>query len=54
MAKRYHHSALTRGYVSSKLTEGIREDYKGRFGDGYTIRRHNPSSTRYCIIEYYV
>lgn len=49
-----HHTALTLGYVSIKATEGICEPYKGRFGEGYTIRRHNPQSTRYCLITYYV
>ena len=28
---RYHHSALTRGYVSVKETEGIKEAYKGGY-----------------------
>jgi hypothetical protein len=50
---KYHHTALTRGYVSVK-SEGVREDYTGRFGTGYTIKRNNPDSTRYCYIDYYV
>ena len=49
-----HHTALTRGYVSIKATEGIKEPYKGKFGEGYTILSHNPNSTRYCYITYYV
>lgn len=49
-----HHTSLSRGYVSIKATEGIKEPYKGRFGEGYTVRRHNPQSTRYCLITYYV
>ena len=49
-----HHTALTRGYVSIKETEGIKEPYKGMFGEGCTIRSHNPNSTRYCYITYYV
>ena len=48
------HTSLTRGYVSIKATEGIKEPYKGKFGEGYTIRSHNPNSTRYCYITYYV
>lgn len=51
---RLHHVALTRGYVSVKAVDGIKEDYEGRFGKGYTVKRHNPDSTRYCFIEYYV
>lgn len=56
MMKEYreHHTALTRGYVSVKETNGIQEPYKGKFGKGYTIRRHNPQSTQYCYITYYV
>ena len=56
MMKEYreHHTALCRGYVSVKETEGIKELYNGKFGEGYTIRRHNPQSTQYCLITYYV
>lgn len=50
----YHHTSLTRGYVSVNETEGIKESYSGRFGTGYTIKRNNPNSTRYCYIDYYV
>lgn len=49
-----HHTALCRGYVSKKATEGIRELYNGKFGEGYTVKTHNPNSTRYCYISYYV
>lgn len=49
-----HHSALHSGYVSVKAEEGIKEPYSGRFGEGYTIKRHNPDSTQYCIIEYWI
>lgn len=49
-----HHTALCRGYVSVKTTEGIRERYKGRFGKGYTIKTNNPNSTNYCYISYYL
>ncbi|WP_158588575.1 hypothetical protein [Blautia sp. AF13-16] len=50
---REHHTALTRGYVSKK-SAGIKESYKGKFGEGYTVRRYNPQSTRFCYITYYV
>lgn len=49
----YHHTSLARGYVSVK-SEGIKEPYKGKFGTGYTIKKHNPHSTRYCYILYYI
>ena len=51
---KYHHTALTLGYVSTKNTDGIKSDYTGRFGTGFTIKRHNPSSTRFCFIDYYI
>ena len=50
----FHHTALTLGYVSVKNMEGIKEEYNGKFGKGYTVKRHNPESTRYCFIDYYV
>lgn len=50
-----HHTSYARGYVSVK--NGGEEDpkpYKGWFGKGYTIRSHNPNSTMWCLITYYV
>lgn len=49
---KYHHTALTRCYV--KVNHEIKEPYKGRFGEGYTVKTHNPNSTRFCFISYYV
>lgn len=47
-----HHSALSRGYIRV----GQRKDvpYKGRFGVGRKVFKHNPFSSRYCIVEYWV
>lgn len=28
--------------------------YKGKYGEGYTIKSHNPNSTNYCYITYYI
>ena len=52
----YHHSARCRGYVSRKIPEGQLEniDYKGRFGEGVTIKTPAYDSTRYCYREYYI
>lgn len=52
----YHHSARCRGYVSRKCPEGQLEniDYKGRFGEGVTIKTPAYDSTQYCYIEYYI
>jgi hypothetical protein len=51
---KFHHSSLCQGYVSKKLPDGIKAPYRGRFGEGYTIKSHNPRSTLYCWISYYV
>lgn len=50
----YHHTSLCRGYVSVKAEDGIRQPYKGRFGKGFTVKKHNPNSTLYCYIEYWI
>lgn len=52
MIYHYHHTALTRGYV--RVGQEIREEYNGKFGTGYTVKRHNNGSTRYCLIDYYI
>ena len=46
-----HHIASDVGYVSNKIY-GESEVYDGRFGYGLKIRRNNPNSTRYCLVEY--
>lgn len=53
---RYHHSAKCPGYVSRKHPEGQLEDmyYKGRFGEGVTIKTPSYDSTRNCYREYYI
>lgn len=50
----YHHTALTQGYVSVKVEEGIKVPYSGRFGEGYKVLSHNPNSTRFCFVSYYI
>ena len=50
----YHHSALTRGYVSRKNLDGIVKPYKGRFGKGYVILTPRWDTTKYCNIYYYI
>ena len=34
----YHHTALTRGYVSVKEGEGIKVPYSGRFGEQENLK----------------
>lgn len=48
-----HHTSLSRGYVSVKSIGEV-EPYKGKFGEGYKVKKHNPNSTRYCIVEYWI
>lgn len=52
MAATLHHTALAKGYI--KVGQEIREEYNGRFGTGYTVKTHNPNSTRFCFIAYYI
>lgn len=47
----YHHSALSRGYI--RVGETRTESYSGRFGTGLKIYKHNPISSRYCVVEYW-
>ncbi len=48
----YHHTALSRGY-QKKGTLSF-EKYNGRFGKGYKVFTHNPNSTQYKIVYYYI
>lgn len=54
MEAKLHHTALAQGYVSVKAKNGIKAPYSGKYGTGYIVKRHNPRSTRYCYIDYYV
>jgi hypothetical protein len=47
-------TSLHRGYVSNKITETAPINYNGKYGKGYTTMSHNPNSTQYCFINYYV
>ena len=51
-----HHTALTRGYVSRKLSNDdcVAIPYSGKFGEGYIVYTPNWDSTRYCYISYYI
>lgn len=48
-----HHIAAKAGYVSRKL-DYIREEYHGRFGDGYILLRPRWDTKRYVWCEYWV
>lgn len=42
------------GYVSTKEKETDPIPYSGRYGKGYKTYSHNPNSTRYCFVNYYI
>lgn len=48
-----HHTSYARGYVSVKASPII-ESYKGKFGEGYRVLKHNPNSTQYMIVTYFI
>jgi len=53
----FHHSALTRGYVSRKgidQEEVYVQEYSGRFGEGVVYDAPNWESNRYCYRNYYI
>lgn len=55
MVKR-DHTSLTRGYISRKLNDWQCpiEEYRGKFGKGWTIKTPNFKSNLYCYITYYL
>lgn len=52
----YHHTSMTRGYVSREL--GLDElpaiPYSGRFGKGFKVLTPCNKSTQYCFVEYWI
>lgn len=48
-----HHTAAKAGYISRKL-EYTREEYHGKFGDGYILLRPRYETQRYVTCEYWV
>lgn len=50
----FHHRGTAPGYVPVEPGFTGFFAYKGRYGLGYVRYLHNPKSTRFCIIEYYV
>ena len=49
---KFHHSALSRGY--QKKDSVTIEKYSGRYGKGYKVSEHNPRSSQYKIVSYYI
>lgn len=47
-------TSLHRGYVKKSIGETVKENYDGRYGNGYKTYSHNPDSTNYCFVNYYV
>lgn len=50
---KFHHTGSKRGYVSRKC-EGIVEEYKGRFGEGFIILTPRFDSSSLVNVEYYI
>lgn len=48
-----HHTSARREYISRK-SEGVVNEYEGRFGKGYTIDRPRWDTTQYCYRDYYI
>lgn len=49
----YSHSSMSTGYVRKNATY-TPNPYKGRFGEGFTVKSNNSGSTRYCYKTYYL
>lgn len=47
------HTVLAPGYVKVS-SYGKVEKYKGRYGEGYKVYRHNPLSSRWCKCTYWI
>lgn len=48
----FSHTSLTQGYIPKGTLKRI--PYQGKFGKGVKILTHNPNSTRYCFVSYYI
>ena len=51
---KYHHDASARGYVSRKGIDREAEEYHGKYGDGYIVRRPRWDTTQYHTVTYYI
>lgn len=45
-------TSLYKGYVSVKNMHICY--YKGRYGEGYAIFTHSYSTSKYCVVEYFI
>ncbi len=48
----FSHTSLTQGYIPKGTLKRV--PYQGKFGKGVKILTHNPNSTRYCFVSYYI
>lgn len=49
---RLSHTSLARGYIPVGTIKRV--PYQGRFGKGVKVYSHNPNSTYYCCVSYYI
>lgn len=45
-------TSLSKGYI--KVGEMVVKNYSGKYGKGYKVYIHNPVSTIFCIVNYYI
>lgn len=48
----FSHTSLTQGYIPKGTLKRV--PYQGKFGKGVKVLSHNPNSTRYCFVSYYI
>lgn len=54
MEYKFHHSATARGYVSRRGIDRIAEEYHGKYGDGFIVRRPRYDTTHYHEVTYFI
>lgn len=47
-----HHTSYAVGYIRKGTLKRV--PYQGKFGKGVKVYSHNPNSTRYCLVSYYI
>ena len=47
-----HHTSYAVGYIRKGTLKRV--PYQGKFGKGVKVYSHNPNSTRYCFVSYYI
>lgn len=48
----FSHTSYAVGYICKGTLKRV--PYQGKFGKGVKVYSHNPNSTRYCLVSYYI